>query len=44
VIEGKSVKNSEQKRNTFSTIVGDVHFLVPTIVLIAGLLLLRWVS
>jgi len=44
VIEEKRVENSEPKPNTFSAVVRDVHFWVPTIVLIAGLILLRWVS
>jgi len=28
----------------FSAVIRDVHFWVPAIVLIAGLILLRWVS
>jgi hypothetical protein len=30
--------------NWLTRISGDVHFWVPTLVLIGGLLLLRWVS
>jgi hypothetical protein len=30
--------------NSFSSVLRDIHFWVPTIVLIAGLVLLRWVS
>jgi hypothetical protein len=44
VIEEKLVENSPPTPSTFSAVVGDVHFWVPAIVLIAGLLLLRWVS
>jgi hypothetical protein len=44
VIKDNSVENSQQKLDTLSKVLGDVHFLVPAIVLIAGLLLLRWVS
>ena len=30
--------------NWLASVGGDVHFWVPTLVLIGGLLLLRWVS
>jgi hypothetical protein len=33
-----------QAINRLSCVSGDVHFWVPTLVLIGGLLLLRWVS
>ena len=33
-----------QAINWVSSVSGDVHFWVPTLVLIGGLLLLRWVS
>ncbi|HET7749627.1 MAG TPA: hypothetical protein VFK81_09620 [Terriglobales bacterium] len=33
-----------QPINWVSSVSGDVHFWVPTLVLIGGLLLLRWVS
>jgi hypothetical protein len=31
-------------RSTFASVLRDTHFWVPTIVLLAGLVLLRWVS
>jgi hypothetical protein len=33
-----------QAINWLASVGGDVHFWVPTLVLIGGLLLLRWVS
>jgi hypothetical protein len=33
-----------QAINWLVSVTGDVHFWVPTLVLIGGLLLLRWVS
>jgi len=33
-----------QAINWLACVSGDVHFWVPTLVLIGGLLLLRWVS
>jgi len=33
-----------QASNWLASVSGDVHFWVPTLVLIGGLLLLRWVS
>jgi hypothetical protein len=38
-----NLANSEP-RVALSTIVRDVHFWVPVVVLVAGLLLLAWVS
>lgn len=33
-----------QAINWLTTVSGDVHFWLPTLVLLGGLLLLRWVS
>jgi hypothetical protein len=33
-----------QAINWLASVTGDVHFWVPSLVLIGGLLLLRWVS
>jgi len=35
---------SAPRQSTFASILTDVHFWVPVGVLIAGLLLLRWLS
>jgi len=35
---------SAPRQSTFASIVTDIHFWVPVGVLIAGLLLLRWLS
>jgi hypothetical protein len=36
--------NPGQRGTGLSAVIRDVHFWVPAIVLIAGLILLRWVS
>lgn len=41
----EAIERSEtQTSNWLALVSGDVHFWVPTLVLIGGLLLLRWVS
>jgi hypothetical protein len=37
-------RHQAQPLNWLAAVGGDVHFWVPTLVLIGGLLLLRWVS
>lgn len=41
----EAIKRPEtQAISWLASVTGDVHFWVPTLVLIGGLLLLRWVS
>ena len=35
---------SDRPHTIWTSVAGDVHFWVPTVVLIAGLVLLRWAS
>jgi hypothetical protein len=45
VAEGAVVGSANDRSFTMLTsVAGDVHFWVPTIVLIGGLFLLRWAS
>ena len=37
-------RSQTQALSWLASVSGDVHFWVPTLVLIGGLLLLRWVS
>jgi hypothetical protein len=36
--------SSERSRNWLSLVLHDLHFWVPVAVLIAGLVVLRWIS
>ena len=40
----KAVNGRTQSTTWLAAVAGDAHFWVPTLVLIGGLLLLRWVS
>lgn len=35
---------SERKRPWWKAVLSDVHFWVPVVVLVVGLLVLRWIS
>jgi hypothetical protein len=40
----KTTRLSEEPPSVLSSIISDIHLWVPTLVLIAGVVVLRWVS
>ncbi len=40
---GKS-GDARERRSLTSTILADVHFWIPVVVLVAGIVVLRWIS